>query len=123
MRIAIDCEFSFDKNNDFVCICAAVTQEDGITQTWWRDQMYELSQYLKMHKADTFVAHNIDCNFLINLVQNLGEGPAVMGYMAAFTAIVEVPVMMFAMGYPSERSKPNAWHFKRMPLENFVTEL
>ena len=34
-----------------------------------------------------------------------------------------VPVMMFAMGYPSEKAKPNAWHFKRMPLENFVTEL
>ena len=60
MRIAIDCEFSFDQNNDFVCICAAVTQEDGITQTWWCDKMYELAQYLKMHKADTFVAHNIE---------------------------------------------------------------
>ena len=34
-----------------------------------------------------------------------------------------IPVMMFAMGYPSERSKPNAWHFKRMPLKDFVTEL
>ena len=34
-----------------------------------------------------------------------------------------IPVMMFAMGYPSEKSKPNAWHFKRMPLEEFVTEL
>lgn len=34
-----------------------------------------------------------------------------------------IPVMMFAMGYPSDRAKPNAWHFKRMPLENFVTEL
>ncbi len=34
-----------------------------------------------------------------------------------------IPVMMFAMGYPSEKAKPNAWHFKRMPLENFVTEL
>ena len=31
--------------------------------------------------------------------------------------------MMFAMGYPNERSKPNGWHFKRMPLEAFVTEL
>jgi hypothetical protein len=30
---------------------------------------------------------------------------------------------MFAMGYPSEKSKPNAWHFKRKPIENFVTEL
>ena len=34
-----------------------------------------------------------------------------------------IPVMMFAMGYPSEESKPNAWHFKRHPLESFVTEL
>ena len=34
-----------------------------------------------------------------------------------------IPVMMFAMGYPSDRAKPNAWHFKRMPLESFVTEL
>ena len=34
-----------------------------------------------------------------------------------------IPVMMFAMVYPNERAKPNAWHFKRMPLEDFVTEL
>ncbi len=34
-----------------------------------------------------------------------------------------IPVMMFAMGYPSEKARPNAWHFKRMPLEDFVTEL
>ena len=34
-----------------------------------------------------------------------------------------IPVMMFAMGYPSEKAKPSAWRFKRMPLENFVTEL
>ncbi|MBR3196792.1 MAG: nitroreductase family protein [Clostridia bacterium] len=34
-----------------------------------------------------------------------------------------IPVMMFAMGYPNERSRPNAWHFRRIPLEAFVTEL
>ena len=34
-----------------------------------------------------------------------------------------VPVMAFAMGYPSEESKPSDWHFKREPLETFVTEL
>ena len=34
-----------------------------------------------------------------------------------------IPVMMFAMGYSSETSKPNPWHFKRNPLEHFVTEL
>ena len=34
-----------------------------------------------------------------------------------------IPVMMFAMGYPSEKAKPNAWHFRRMPMEEFVTEL
>lgn len=34
-----------------------------------------------------------------------------------------IPVMMFAMGYPNEKAKPNAWHFKRMPIEEFVTEI
>ena len=34
-----------------------------------------------------------------------------------------IPVMMFAMGYPSEKARPNPWHFRRMPLEAFVTEL
>ena len=34
-----------------------------------------------------------------------------------------IPVMMFAMGYPSAQARPNGWHFKRMPLNNFVTEL
>ena len=34
-----------------------------------------------------------------------------------------IPVMMFAMGYPNEKARPNAWHFKRMPIEDFVTEL
>ena len=34
-----------------------------------------------------------------------------------------VPVMMFAMGYPSDRSKPHAWHFKRYAMEEMVTEV
>ncbi len=34
-----------------------------------------------------------------------------------------IPVMMFAMGYPNDRAKPNGWHFKRNPIESFVTEL
>lgn len=34
-----------------------------------------------------------------------------------------VPVMMFAMGYPSDESKPHAWHFKRRALDELVTEV
>lgn len=34
-----------------------------------------------------------------------------------------IPVMMFAMGYPSKKAKPNALHFRRNPIEDFVTEL
>ena len=52
-----------------------------------------------------FIAHNTDGNFLINLVENVGGGPAVMGYLAAFTAIVEVPVMMFSDKLPKKRSR------------------
>ena len=52
-----------------------------------------------------FIAHNTDGNFLINLVENVGGGPAVMGYLAAFTAIVEVPVMMFSAKLPKRWSR------------------
>ena len=34
-----------------------------------------------------------------------------------------IPVMMFAMGYPAENSKPNALHFQRRELSELVTEL
>ncbi len=60
MRIAIDCEFSFDADNEFFLVCAAVTQEDGTTRTWWYDQLEELTAYIKSHKSDTWVAHNVE---------------------------------------------------------------
>lgn len=60
MRIAIDCEFSFDADNEFVCICAAVTEDSGATHTWWRDGMDSLKQYIVSHKCDTWVAHNVE---------------------------------------------------------------
>lgn len=31
--------------------------------------------------------------------------------------------MMLALGYPSEKSKPSDWHFKRKSIEEMVTEL
>ncbi len=34
-----------------------------------------------------------------------------------------IPVMMFAMGYPSETSKPSPWHFQRKPMEETITML
>ena len=52
-----------------------------------------------------YIAHNTDGNFLINLVENVGGGPAIMGYLAAFTAIVEVPVMMFSDRLPKKWSR------------------
>ena len=44
----------------------------------------------------------MDGNFLINEVENLGGNTAIMGYIAAFTAITEVPVMMFASKLPKK---------------------
>ncbi|MCR5566840.1 MAG: MFS transporter [Clostridiales bacterium] len=49
-----------------------------------------------------FIAHNMDGNFLINEVEALGGNTAIMGYIAAFTAITEVPVMMFASKLPKK---------------------
>ena len=34
-----------------------------------------------------------------------------------------IPVMMLGLGYPNEKAKANDWHYKRNPIENFVTEL
>ena len=34
-----------------------------------------------------------------------------------------IPVMMLGLGYPSDRAKPNAWHFKRMSIEDMSREL
>lgn len=34
-----------------------------------------------------------------------------------------IPVMMMGLGYPNEKSKPHAWHFKNLPTEQMATEL
>lgn len=49
-----------------------------------------------------YIAHNMDGNFLINEIRNLGGDTSVMGYVAAFTAITEIPVMMFASRLPKK---------------------
>ena len=51
-----------------------------------------------------FIAHNMDGNFLINEIRALGGDTAIMGYVAAFTAITEVPIMMFASKLPKKWS-------------------
>ena len=51
-----------------------------------------------------FIAHNMDGNFLINEIRALGGDTAVMGYVAAFTAITEVPIMMFSAKLPKRWS-------------------
>mgnify|MGYP003289510708 CR=1 FL=1 len=60
MRIAIDCEFSFDADSEFVCICACTTQEDGKQFNFWRTEMDALRDYIVSHKGDTFVAHSVE---------------------------------------------------------------
>lgn len=34
-----------------------------------------------------------------------------------------IPVMMLGLGYPNDKAKANDWHYKRNPIEDFVTEL
>jgi PPP family 3-phenylpropionic acid transporter len=49
-----------------------------------------------------FIPHNMDGNFLINEIRNLGGDTAVMGLVASFTAITEIPVMMFSAKLPKK---------------------
>lgn len=34
-----------------------------------------------------------------------------------------IPVMLLGLGYPNDKAKANPWHYKRKPIEDFVTEL
>ncbi len=34
-----------------------------------------------------------------------------------------IPVMMFAMGYPAENTRPSDWHYMRKPIEETVRRL
>ena len=67
-----------------------------------------------------FIAHNMDGNFLINEVTALGGDRTVMGYVAAFTAIVEVPVMMFVSKLPK---KWKTVQYIRMSFVFFVLKI
>ena len=67
-----------------------------------------------------FISHNMDGNFLINEIRNLGGDTAIMGLVAAFTAITEIPVMMF-----SDRL-PKRWqtvHYIRLSLVFFTVKI
>ena len=57
-----------------------------------------------------FIAHNMDGNFLLELVENLGGNETTLGYLAAFTAVVEVPVMIFAAALL--RKRPCLWYIR-----------
>ena len=67
-----------------------------------------------------FIAHNMDGNFLINEIRALGGDTAVMGYVAAFTAITEVPVMIFASKLPK---KWDTVHYIRLSFVFFVLKI
>lgn len=51
-----------------------------------------------------FMAHNMDGNFMINEIRALGGDTSDMGLIAAFQALVEVPVMVLAARLPKKWS-------------------
>ena len=67
-----------------------------------------------------FISHNMDGNFLINEIRNLGGDTAIMGLVASFTAITEIPVMMFS----SKLSKKwETVHYIRLALVFFTLKI
>lgn len=51
-----------------------------------------------------FIAHNMDGNFMINEIRALGGDTSDMGWIAAFQALTEVPVMVLASRLPKKWS-------------------
>ena len=58
MLNAVDCEFSFDDDNEFVPWYVDFTQEDGVNVRFKWDEMDECSKYIDEHAKDTFICHN-----------------------------------------------------------------
>ena len=67
-----------------------------------------------------FISHNMDGNFLINEIRNLGGDTAIMGLVAAFTAITEIPVMMFSARLPK---RWETVHYIRLSLVFFTVKI
>lgn len=62
-KIAPDTEYSFDDDNRLVVMCVAVTEDDGTTHTWWRDELDDFKAYALQHTKKTntvWVAHNVE---------------------------------------------------------------
>ncbi len=83
---------------------AAETAHPAITE---REKVKSLSlvQFIRHHRTFSvlllgvtiiFMAHNMDGNFMINEIRALGGDASDMGLIAAFQALVEVPVMVFS---------------------------
>ena len=58
MLNVVDCEFSFDDDNEFYPWAVDFTQEDGVNVRFWRDELDKCSQYIDEHAKDTFICHN-----------------------------------------------------------------
>lgn len=60
--------------------------------------------------AILFFAHNTTCNFFINVTENVGGSTTTMGYLNAFMAAVEIPVMLlFSRVCGGRRSSSVLW--------------
>ena len=58
-----------------------------------------------------FFAHNTVGNFMINIVRNVGGGTSTMGYLTAFMAAVEIPVMLLFSRIRGNRSGASILRF------------
>jgi hypothetical protein len=64
-KIGVDSEWSEDLQNKLVPMILGFVESDpfGLTKVrraFWRDQMEEAKDYIKAHKSDIFVAHNVE---------------------------------------------------------------
>ncbi len=54
-----------------------------------------------------FFSHNVTCNFLINITNNLGGNAGSMGVLNGFMAAVEIPVMLFFTRFLGKKDTGN----------------
>ena len=67
-----------------------------------------------------FFSHNVLCNFMINVTRNVGGGTEVMGWINAFMAATEIPVMLL---FPRVRGRRSSFFFLRIACLFFTLKI
>ena len=94
-------------------ICTIAARNNVLRTTHGSEQDASIAAATMMYEAEELGVHTIWIRGFDS--KSVVDAYGLPEYM--------IPVMMLGLGYPNDQAKPNGWHFKRKPIEEFVAEL